>query len=426
MESTRLNLMNPWWEAGSRFIDDPFFKNLMASPVYFVNPLLSSLSLSGRPFHIIRGPRQVGKTTFLKLLIRQEIIEKRFDTRNILYLTCESMQNFLELVDTIEPWLAQKPAINKLLILDEVSFVKEWQRAILHLDNLGLLASTSMIVTGSNARDLKQSSEKFPGRRHQGKDINFYPLSPVEMATLPFFKKMPMPEILKVYETIGGFPHAIHSYSINGYVDSEVYETYRNWIVGDAARYRLHEEALKHILYRIYLCCPNRLTWPQLIENTPVKSHETALEYVEHLQDAFICNVVHCYDPANAGPAFHKARKIFFIDPLLYYVAIGWKVGFFDLQREVLRLLDDPKFRGGLFESYTSSILARTGRVFFWYSSKEKKEVDIVRPTNSGIELMDCKLSEAPSYKAMSGQLVRVLTPQNFLDQVDHGTSSKS
>ena len=418
MDSSRLALMNPWWGDPARYIDDRAFQLLFASPVYFQNPLLDELPLDGRPFYIIRGPRQVGKTTFLRLLIRKQIMEKKFLPENILFLSCESLSRFSDVIDAVEPWLVQFRGTKTLVVLDEVSFVPEWQRAVLHLDNTGQLADTTMFITGSNARDLKQSSEKFPGRRYGGKDLQFYPLSPFQLAELPAFKDQSLDQVLRIYESVGGFPHALDSYSRLGYVESDVYETYKNWIVGDAARYRLHEETLKHILYRIFLCCPSRITWPQLIENTPVKSHETALEYVEHLHDAFICNVVYCYDRANAGPAFHKARKIFFVDPLLYYVAKGWKMGFFDLRDDVAALTAQPEFRGGLFESYVSSFLSRSESIFFWYSTKEKKEVDIVRTKAQVIELWDCKLSDAAPYTAMNAsERVQILTPERFLER---------
>ncbi len=416
MISSRLFLMNPWWTDPGKFISDPAFATLFSSSVYFENPLLDELSLEGRPFYIIRGPRQVGKTTFLRMLIRKVILEKRFEPDNILFMSCESFVSFTDIIDAIEPWLSLRRERRKLLILDEVSFVPEWQRAILHFENTGQLVDTPLFITGSNARDLKQSSEKFPGRRYGGRDLSFYPLSPFQIATLPAFKDKSAMEVLRIYEVVGGFPHALASYSKLGYVESEVYETYKNWIVGDAARYKLHEETLKHILYRIFLCCPSRITWPQLIENTPVKSHETALEYVEHLHDAFICNVIYCYDPTTGGPSFHKARKIFFVDPLIYYVAKGWKMGYFDLREEVPQMIDQPEFRGGLFESYASSLLSRTENIFFWYSTKEKKEVDIVRVRKQKLQLWDCKLSDGRSYMAMnSSERVQILTPERLM-----------
>jgi len=418
MDIERLKIMNPWWASSQGYIDSPELKRLLEGPVYFDNPWLAELDLDGQPFHIVRGPRQVGKTTFLKLLIRKVLNNGDFEPSQILFMSCESLTSFREIIDTMEPWLEARRDKRCLIVLDEVSFVSEWQRAILHLGNLGLFTNCALIVTGSHARDLKESSEKFPGRRFGGRDINFYPLSPTEMATLPFLKNTPLNEIYQIYEKIGGFPHAIESYHRLGFVRPEVYETYKNWIVGDAARYRLHEEALKHILYRIFVCCPSRITWPQLIENTPVKSHETALEYVEHLQDAFICQVLHCYDPVHGGPAIHKARKIFFIDPLLYYIAKGWKIGFFDLKDEVSQLLADPKFHGGLFESCASTLLARRNRIFFWYSTQEKKEIDIVRLQGTQIDLWDCKLSGGSPYRAMSGQSVAIMTPSLLLQSL--------
>ena len=152
MDSTRMSLMNPWWLDPARYVDDRAFQLLFASPVYFQNPLLDELKLDGRPFYIIRGPRQVGKTTFLRLLIRKQIIEKTFLPKNILFLSCESLNRFSNVIDAVEPWLAPLRGAKTLVVLDEVSFVPEWQRAVLHLDNTGLLAETTLFITGSNAR----------------------------------------------------------------------------------------------------------------------------------------------------------------------------------------------------------------------------------------------------------------------------------
>jgi uncharacterized protein len=416
MISDRLALMNPWWTDSEKFIRDDALLRLEASPVFFKNPLLDTLPLTGRPFHIIRGPRQVGKTTFLKLLIKKALVQELFKSNQIAFFSCESLEKFSDMIATIEPWLLANQAAQPLmLLLDEVSFVSEWQRAILHFENLGLFKNTTLIVTGSNARDLKESSEKFPGRRHGGLDLSFYPLSPKELATLPAYQNLSPNEILELYELIGGFPHAVASYHKFGYVTVDVYETYRNWIVGDAARYKLHEETLKHILYRILICAPHRITWPQLIENTPIKSHETALEYVEHLQDAFICRIVFCYNPDKNGPDFHKARKLFFIDPLLYYVAMGWMLGHFDLREIVPNKLLDQPFRAKIFESYAATLLSRTEPIYFWYSTKEKKEVDIVRSNKQPLELWDCKISKGSAYKAMQKDLtVKIMTPTEF------------
>ena len=55
-----------------------------------------------------------------------------------------------------------------LLIIDEVTFVKDWDRVIKALADEGLFEHGLCILTGSDCLILKEAAQRFPGRRAPG------------------------------------------------------------------------------------------------------------------------------------------------------------------------------------------------------------------------------------------------------------------
>lgn len=413
MTSTLLEIQNKWWKEKEAILEDLHIQAIQNKTFYYPHPILKTLSLQGGDFHIFRGPRQVGKTTLMKEWIHKLLLEKNVPPQNIFYFSCEEVEHFSKLREFLLPWLQEKKEEN-YLFLDEVSFVPQWQRAVLSLFNAGLLRHTCLCVTGSNARDLKESSERFPGRRGQGKDISLYPLMPQEYKTLPCFQSKTEEELLDIYFKVGGFPHAIRDYVEYGTVTDATFMTYRNWIITDAARFELSEEILKQILFRIAQTLSSRITWPALIETTTVKSHETALNYVEHLEDAFLCHTLHCYDFKTQMPAFSKSRKIYFIDPLLYYLALAWKGNVVSIAAWAEKYISDPMIYGGLLENVFVSLAKRSfPAAYFWYSTKLKKEVDLVIPQKEGVGLFEIKKGGAKPFRAL-GKDVTLLSTKDL------------
>ena len=66
MELIRLREQNFYWENPEEIASDPHLENLASLPLEIVNPVEKDLDLNKEGIFIIRGPRQVGKTTFLK------------------------------------------------------------------------------------------------------------------------------------------------------------------------------------------------------------------------------------------------------------------------------------------------------------------------------------------------------------------------
>lgn len=414
INSNIIKLQNLWWDDPKAIERDQHLLEIEGKPYKFKPAIIDDVTFKSGDIHIIRGPRQVGKTTTIKLLIKK-LLGKGVKAISVIYISCEAIESFKDLQDVIVECIKDKK--EKLYIfLDEISFVESWQRGILAVANLGLLRNAVVVITGSNARDLKESGERLPGRRGSGRDFKLYPLSIPEMSQLECFRNKTSAEMLELYMLVGGFPRAISDFVNIGSVTDSTYEAYRNWIVGDAQKYELRQETLKQMLFRIFETLASRVTWPGLIENSPVKSHETALHYVEHLQDAFLCTLNYCYDTQKHGAAHQKARKIYFIDPLLYAIAMTWRDGIPNLFNFFKEKLKDKDFRGRFFESVVVNHFCRCyNNIYYWYSTKQHHEVDILVPVNEGFSLFEVKANHSPSFKVL-GKSVQIVDPDFFLN----------
>lgn len=414
MNSDLLTLQNPWWQPPGTTERDPHLMTIRGQPYYFPHAVRDTLTFQPGDFHILRGPRQVGKTTLLKEWI-ERLLRHGTPPQQILYLSCESLEHFSELQELLSQWL-QSQREPTFLFLDEISFVPEWQRAVLGLINAGLCVRSVLCVTGSNARDLKQSSERFPGRRGQGKDLSLHPLQVGDYQQLACFAHHSPTQLLEIYYRVGGFPHAIRDYYRYALVSDETYRTYRNWIVGDAARFVLNEEYLKHLMFRIGETTGGQITWPTLIEHTPIQRHETAVTYLEHLQDAFLATIHYCYDPDKQGPVPRKARKVYWMDPLLLHLSLAWRRNIANIDAWVVAALADPSYRAQVLEgSLIQAARRKFATTYFWYSAKLKKEADLVVDHGDGIDLYDVKLSSTASYHVL-GKSVTIIGPQTLLE----------
>lgn len=412
MDLNSLKTLNPWWEDSAAINQDQHLLAIQDAPWYFDNPIKSEIPLHPHTAIVLRGCRQVGKTTLIKEKIRQAIKSNHITAKHCLYLTCETIPDYKALQELLEKWIVPNRIHPTLITLDEISFVPEWQRAILWMFNAGLLTHSTLILTGSNARDLQESAERFPGRPVA--ELHIHPISAQEYSSLPCFKSLNNSELLDLYFRVGGFPHAIRDYVKHGIVTDTTYETYANWIFGDAYRFKLTRDVLIHILYRVFDCLGSQVTWQRLIEKSPVKSYETASAYVEHLESAYIAKVLNCYDLETQMAAPRKSKKLYYIDPLLYAISGGYLHGLPNTFEWWSEKCQNPEFRGHLFESVVVNDKARTIEpLYYWYSSSLKREVDLLWLQNGEIQLCDIK-SKTQAIKPVMGKNVSVITLQDY------------
>ena len=432
---TEFIYQNPWWKNPEAIEDDKYIAALKESKVPWDTRLKYKFERRDIVY-TLRGPRQVGKTTLLKDMIR-DLINSGVSPRSIFYYTCDLIDNPKGLVETVSKYLDSiRSSSDKrvYIFLDEVSSIRDWQKAIKYLADTGKLISSRIILTGSHTLDIKKASEKLPGRRGVSKEVpdkimlpmkfaeyvetlnkeirkvirELWLLSwekrkklflslvngeiPEEIKELSFFSKE-LQLLFQNYLFTGGTPRVIDDYLKNELISESVYRTYVDVVRGDLARWGKKESYLRQLLFRVVESLGNPVGWNTLKHGTDIASHNTVAEYIDVLRDNFVLLYLHCYDMSRNGPAYQKEKKIYFQDPFFLHAMKAWTSGREPFS-ESIEFLRVPENLGVLTEGVVANHLVRLSfslseqkqlfdyeNVFFYWRSKKGREIDFILMT---------------------------------------------
>ncbi len=378
-----LREQNPWWLVGEMIERDEKVTEALSRK----SKLIYSFSDEGNL--LIFGPRQVGKTTYFKLLIYDLIVNRKVNPREIVYFSCEILDNYMDIVELMRSLNLIAPDV-RYLFLDEVSFVEDWQRAVKYILDSGLCRGRVLYLTGSSSINLRK--ESFPGRDIEIRE--FLPLgfrdfcglfgSPelrgamkgirfefrdvaeiYEMARKLIVFQEELDSLLHAFLECGGFPKAFYEHMEDGGIRESTYDAYWRWIIYDIAKVGRSEKITHGVLRGILKNYGTRFSLTSIAKETEIGSHTTVREYLEVLEHLYIIRNFHHYDFVRGTLIHRKMRKAYFIDPFLYHV----------VQRKVFGV-HRPDYPA-LVEGVVAEALARRSggsRVGFYHG---KKEIDI-------------------------------------------------
>lgn len=318
------DILNPWWKGKQHIEEDKHIKELEKKTYKWKPELLKSIKLLPNNIFSLRGPRQVGKTTLAKLLIKDLL--KKVDGKAIFFWNCDEIIDFRELSSILRDYL-EFAKINqikeKYVFLDEISKVKEWQRAIKSLEDSGELENCCVFLTGSHVLDIKYGMEKLPGRTgKKGQDYLLLPMTFREFVTLlkpeiteklEKIKDVSIKEInnkiedtkafdseleilFKQYLITGGFPLVINEFFTSKTIPDYVYELYSKWVTGDIVKWGKQEKILIQLLRSVITKQSSAISWDSLAKDSEIKSHKTVSSYVEVLENMFVLLTLYFFE----------------------------------------------------------------------------------------------------------------------------------
>jgi uncharacterized protein len=400
MDRSVLLSKNPWWMGKQNIEKDEDYRKWNEKKFKWNPEIVDEIPISCFSLNFIFGPRQVGKTTSVKLLIKKLLDEKKIIPEQIFYFRCDELKDYKELADVLKEYLdfrEEKGIKNSYIFLDEITFADEWFRTIKENIDSGVFKNDVLTITGSVSFEVSKHAEYFPGRRGNGKDFVVLPLSFREFIKvfdgnlyekLSKFQSLESNEIKKivknnslfkeevgklfnVYLKIGGFPLALESYYEKKEISTSTKETYLNWIKSDLVKTSKDLNISREIMKAIISKIPSAMSWEGLAKDTSIKSPKTISSYVNTFQDLFLLNIAFFIDPNDLSLDFAKNKKIHFIDPLFYDMLEEWC------------LINIKDFENKKVENILASHLVRFGntnqnypkQVFYWQG---KNEVDCV------------------------------------------------
>jgi len=152
---------------------DPHLRQLEKLPLVHRSELISRIPGREPGIYTVSGGRQVGKTTLLKQWVAQ-LIENKIDPTYIFYLTGELIDDHHSLVRLVTEVLNEMSTRNiRYLIVDEVTYIRGWDKGIKYLADAGLLENVVLILIGSDIAVIRESRMRFPGRRGQAETVDF-------------------------------------------------------------------------------------------------------------------------------------------------------------------------------------------------------------------------------------------------------------
>ena len=333
------------WLSPQQFAEQDPHLNALKKQKYIHEPfLIHQLPTDIPGVYTLVGGRQIGKTTLVKQWMHS-LLQTGIDSKSIFFLTGEIVGDHLSLIQIIKQYLDQ-PSLAPLryLIIDEVTYIKNWDQGIKYLADMGAFEDVIVILTGSDSTIIKEARMRFPGRRGVAEQVDFhlYPLSFYEFIQLKF-KEAPSTIVLfEEFENFlqhGGFLTAINDYAANQKIIAATYRTYSDWIRGDVLKRGKNETFLKEILIAIIKTYGTQVTWNALADHTSISHHDTIREYIELLESMDVLFIQHALIEDKLLAAPKKAKKIIFKDPFIYHAVQSWVIPLRTENPEIIPLL---------------------------------------------------------------------------------------
>ncbi len=370
------------------------------------------LDLSAPGIYILTGGRQVGKSTSCKLLIRYCLEKKLFPPTQMLYLPCDEIPDAKALGDILRFFLNQVSQQRFLLIIDEVTYVKDWDRVIKALADEGHFKIGLCLLTGSDTLILKEAAMRFPGRRGKAAQTDFhvYPLSFSEYVNLLSPKKKPTMEILssffKDYLQCGGYLRAINDLAEHQKISAATYLTYEQWIRGDFLKQGKKEDTLLAVLQALQTIGVSQISYSTLTRKIGVISKETCIDYCRLLERMDILINLQAFDTNKKQGFPRKDRKFHFTDPFIYHTIFHW------LQRE--GYLNSAAAESVLVEACVASQCHRVAKTFYF---KGDGEVDVIWLQKNTVRAIEVKwankvpMNDLKTLRNFKNHLILTKTP---------------
>jgi predicted AAA+ superfamily ATPase len=362
-----------------------------------LQPIIAKQLFKGKMI-VLLGPRQSGKTTLSKELI------KPFADKGA-YFDCQLSEVRRHFVlgepDQLLPLIGNK----KIVVFDEAQTIQDIGSILkIFFDTY---PSIQIIATGSSSFDLANKiKEPMTGRAYE---FTLLPLSTKEIASVKIINE----SILHETMLYGSYPAvvaattkedkllAIRSIATNYlYKDVFTFEAIRN------------PKAFEDLLRALALQIGSLVSINELAQTLGI-TRTTINRYLRLLEQAFVIKRLYGFSN-NPRNELKKACKIFFLDTGVRNVLV-----------DIISPLNNRIDRGTIFENFFITERMKIGatetfppEIMFW-RSRAGEEIDVIERSGPHITAFECKWTKQPVIfkkflKAYPSAITSVVSPSNF------------
>ena len=352
---------------------------------------------------VILGPRQSGKTTFVKKLLEP------FGARGA-YFNCEHAEVRRHFVLGEPDMLLSLVADKQVVVFDEAQTIP----------NIGKILKVfydtyphiKVIATGSSAFDLANKiREPLTGRAFE---YMLYPLSLDEVRSIREMTPCMLDELM----IFGSYPAVVAALTPERKRE-EIKNIATNYLYKDVFTFEAirNPKAFEDLLTHLAMRLGSTISTNDLSKELGI-TQVTVEKYIRLLEQSFVVKRVYSF-ARNYANELKKSYKVYFLDLGVRNALVGGLEGG----------ANDPE-RGVLFESFFfAELLKRDTRetfppkTYFW-RTRDKKEIDFIRVDGRAIHAYECKLTvnSTNNFKVFLKHYpeaqVRVVTPDDLLSGI--------
>jgi len=367
-------LYQPWANNDNWETSDSKMVELASAEIQFshTNRLVESIDISPSGIILLRGPRQIGKSTLLRQFVKK-CLKNGILAQSIVLFDVEQFEDRFQLAGEIKAFVDSSIGYS-IVLLDEFTSIDKWWLALKTLADSGVLANTLVLGTGSSSFDLAEGADLMPGRRGER--------YPVDYELLPLsYKDVAKTLSLEEYFLTGGFPRTINQYLKLGLIPPYVYDLYGSWITGLFIKRHKAVYSIPHLLHYLSKHTSSSMSVQRLTRECGIGSNHTAEAYLEILERGYALLTANWSNPDGKGISLRKNRKFYPFDPFLYHIFKNYSKGWNSAFAASKENINDVEQRSVLVELIIASeIRKRTGheRLTYWVG---KKEIDFITDT---------------------------------------------
>lgn len=351
---------------------------------------------------VIVGPRQVGKTTFLKQIID-------FTHKKTMYLNCDEpdIRQALNLPSSTQ--LKALLGDAEIVLIDEAQRVKDIGITLkLIIDNL---PEKQLIVTGSSALELSNSiNEPLTGRKFEYK---MFPFSHKELVDEN--GALEEKRLLEHRMIFGSYPDVVNNFGNEKEILSNIVSSYLYKDLFDFQDIR-KPEIIEQLLQALALQIGSEVSFNELSKLIGI-DNATVRRYIDLLEKTFVIFNLRSFS-RNVRNELKKSRKFYFYDNGVRNALIA--------NFKSLSLRNDT---GALWENYLISERHKRNNyamsyanTYFWRTTQQQ-EIDYIEDIDGVLNCYEFKWNDKKKStltstfsNAYPDSTFQVINPSNFSD----------